>query len=340
MATILTPDYSNFLGSPVIVPVRAGSPAGATFHRVRLRVKLPADVADDSPSASIFEFSTPVSSGGEQVQFDIASAFRAFADSHEYGAGQLNVYPNMSAACTAYDDYMVDGEEHTGTSPSEETTIGPVYCGFLTDMERLQGFRYPATGRYSRKPTSSPELAFIGYTSLQPGPCVSETTPVAPAVIEVAVPAGFPTGNTGIYGIPAPADGYELRFINSLGVHENVFLTGLPIEETNIQTDQYAIARQETLTRFSRRIAIKQNNHEVWHMSSPVLDRPWQQWYIHELLQARWAWLNISQQHASPRYVPVNILPGENVNGRDRQKADLLTVEFDLEFDINGSPLL
>lgn len=332
MATILTPDYSNFIGSPIIVPVQAGSPAGATFHRVRIEVIV-------NGASFPFEFSTPVGSGGEQVEFDIASALRAFADTHQYYAELLNVYPDLSAACVAYDDYMVDGDEHKGANPSEETIIGPLYCGSLTDMERLQKLRYPSTGRYSRKPTSSPELAFIGYASLQPGPCVSETTPLAPSVTEVAVPAGFASGSN-LYGIPAPADGYELRFINSLGVHENVFLTGLPIEETNIQTDQYAIARQETLTRFSRRIAIKQNNHEVWHMSSPVLDRPWQQWYIHELLQARWAWLNLSQQPASPRYVPVNILPGDTAKGRDRQKASPLTVEFDLEFDINGSPLL
>ena len=328
MASISNTDYRIFYDQPVIVTATAVNYSGATFHRLRLEVKV---------NGTPFEFSSPVSSDALTVSFDISSAFRALADSHQYAATTLNVYPVLTAKVTAYSDYMIDGEEHQGVDPSSETTIGPLYAGRLSDMERLAE-TVPA--RYSRKPASSPEICFTGWQHLAPVATGGSLTPVAPAVTEVAVPAGFPTGNTGIYGIPAPADGYELRFINSLGVHENVFLTGLPIEKTNIQTDQYAIARQETLTRFSRRIAIKQNNHEVWHMSSPVLDRPWQQWYIHELLQARWAWLNISQQPASPRYVPVNILPGDNVNGRDRQKASPLTVEFDLEFDINGSPLL
>ena len=275
MATILIPDYSNFIGSPITVPVQAGSPAGATFHRVRLRVKLPADVADDSPLASIFEFSTPVSSGGQSVEFDISSAFRAFAESHEYQPEQLNTYPNMSASITAYDDYMVDGAEHPGTGEST-TTISPLYCGHLTDMERLLGMRYPATGRYSRKPTSSPELAFVGYESLQPGPCVSEVGPVAPAVTAVTVPAGFASGSN-LYGIAAPRDGYELRFINSLGVHENVFLTSLPTTESAIQTDRYVIARQETLDTFSRGTTRKHSNHRSYHLTARPLDREWQQ---------------------------------------------------------------
>ena len=169
MTTILTPDYSNFIGSPIIVPVQAGSPANATFHRARLMVTI-------NGSSTPFDFSTPVSSGGEQVQFNISSALCAFVDSHRYQAETINVYPNLSASCIAYDDYMVDGEDHSGANPSTEKVISPLYVGFLTDMERLQGFRYPATGRYSRKPTSSPELAFIAYTSLQPGPCGSRAS--------------------------------------------------------------------------------------------------------------------------------------------------------------------
>ena len=326
MATILTPDYSNFIGSPITVPVQAGSPDGATFHCVRLVVII-------NSSSSPFEFSTPVSSGGETVRFDISSAFRAFAESHEYTPTTLNAYPNMSAVIKAYDDYMVDGVEHRGTGESI-TTISPLYCGHLTDMERLLSMRYPATGRYSRKPTSSPELAFIGYEFLQPGPCVSEVEPVAPAVTAVTVPSGSVAGSN-IYGIPAPQDGYELRFINSLGVHENVFLTGFPKREVNISTEQYVISRQETLSQFSRGLAVKQNNHETWTLSSGPLDRQWQSWYIHEVLMARWAWLRIGGH-----YIPCHILPEDTIQALDRQKGDVLTVPITVELDIEGSPLM
>ena len=327
MATILTPDYSNFIGSPIIVPVQAGSPAGATFHRVRIMVTI-------NNSGTTFEFSTPVSSGGETVMFDISSAFRAFAESHEYAPALPvgNTYPNMSATITAYDDYMVDGEEHRGTGEST-TTISPLYCGRLTDMERLLGLRYPASGRYSRKPTSSPELAFVGYESLQPGPCVSGTAPIAPAVTAVTVPSGFSAGNN-LYGIPAPRDGYELRFINSLGVHENVFLTGLPKRDVSISTEQFVISRQETLSQFSRGLAVKQNDHETWTLSSGPLDRQWQAWYVHEVLMARWAWLRIGGN-----YIPCNILPEESLTLYDRQKPEVMTVPVVVQLDINGDPI-
>jgi len=327
MATILTPDYSNFIGSPITVPVQAGSPDGATFHRVRIMVTI-------NNSGTSFEFSTPVSSGGETVRFDISSVFRAFAESHQYAPALPvgNTYPNMSAVITAYDDYMVDGEEHRGTGEST-TTISPFYCGHLTDMERLQGFRYPATGRYSRKPTSSPELAFIGYESLQPGPCVSEVGPVAPAVTAVTVSAGFASGSN-LYGIPAPRDGYELRFINSLGVHENVFLASLPTTEAAIQTDRYVIARQETLDTFSRGTTRKHSNHRSYHLTAGPLDREWQQWYIDEVLMARWAWLRIGGN-----YIPCHVLPDETIQALDRQKGGVLTVSITVELDIEGSPI-
>jgi hypothetical protein len=339
MATILTPDYSNFIGSPITVPVQAGSPAGATFHRVRLVVTI-------NSSGTPFEFSTPVSSGGETVRFDISSAFRAFAESHEYTPITLNVYPNMSASITAYDDYMVDGEEHRGTGEST-TTISPLYCGHLTDMERLLGLRYPASGRYSRKPTSSPELAFIDYESLQPGLCVSETTPVAPAVTAVTVPAGS-ASRSNIFGIPAPHDGYELRFINSLGVHENVFLTSLPTTEATIQTDRYVIARQETLDTFSRGTTRKHSNHHRYHLTAGPLDQEWQQWYIDEVLMARWAWIkpvaaansSLFTLHSSLPYIPCHVLPEDTIQALDRQKGGVLTVPITVELDIEGSSAL
>ena len=339
MATILTPDYSNFIGSPITVPVQAGSPAGATFHRVRIMGTI-------NNSGTPFEFSTPVSSGGETVRFDISSAFRAFAESHEYTPTTLNAYPNMSAVIKAYDDYMVDGVEKRGTGEST-ATISPLYCGYLTDMERLLGLRYPASGRYSRKPTSSPELAFIGYTSLQPGSCVSEVGPVAPAVTAVTVPSGSPAGSN-LYGIPAPHDGYELRFINSLGVHENVFLTSLPTTEAAIQTDRYVIARQETLDTFSRGTTSKHSNHRRYRLTAGPLDQEWQQWYIDEVLMARWAWIkpvaaansSLFTLHSSLPYIPCHVLPEDTIQALDRQKGGVLTVPITVEMDIEGSPAL
>lgn len=335
MATITgTPEYSNFFGSPVVVTVTAGNYAGATFHRVRINV---------SVAGTEFVFSSPVSSDALTVSFDISSAFRAVADNHQYQASVLNVYPALTAMCVAYDDYMLDGQEYYGVGASEEISIGPVYAGALSDMERLQGLRYPATGRYSRKPTdSSPEIVYMGYQQLVPASCVTETVPQPPFVNVYDIDEQFVQAHgieLGIYAITPPKNGYELRFINSCGVHENVFVSGLPSKEVSISTEQYVISRQEALTQFSRGLALKQNDRETWHFSSPPLDKAWQSWYVHELLMARWLWLGIPSQ-SSTLYVPCHILPEETTRLFDRQKPDAMTVPFALQLDINGSPIL
>lgn len=322
MATL---ENSRLAGSPIIFTVAAPARAGVTFQRILLDVTVSGDGKEET-----FQFSSPTADGNE-VSFDISSAVRALADSHVPTATDFN-YPAYNIAILAKEEYMIDGEMHQ-SELSNITQSGDIYIGAYTDADRLFN-NLPAV--WSRKPFTSQEICFTGYLYILPGTRRGniEGEWIAPSAQTLTIPEGRHSG-FGIYGIPAPADGYELRFINSLGVHENVFLTGLPIEETNIQTDQYAIARQETLTRFSRRIALKQNDHEVWHMSTPPLDRQWQQWYLHEVLTARWAWLHLGEQ-----YVPVNILPGESVKGRNRQEASPLTVEFDIEFDINGSVVL
>lgn len=323
MASISSTEYRIFFDQPVTVTATAVDYSGATFHRLRLKVKI--------NNASEFEFSSPVSSDALTVRFDISSAFRAVADSHQYSATELNVYPALTAEVTACSDYMKDGKEYPDEGKSPATIIGPLYAGRLTDMERLTG---TTPARYSRKPTSSPEICFTGYQHLAPVATGGSLTPVVPSVTAVTVPSGSVAGSN-IYGIVAPQDGYELRFINSLGVHENVFLTGFPKREVSISTEQFVISRQETLSQFSRGLAVKQNNHETWTLSSGPLDRQWQSWYIHEVLMARWAWLRIGEH-----YIPCHILPEDTIQALDRQKGDVLTVPITVELDIEGSPLM
>ena len=101
----------------------------------------------------------------------------------------------------------------------------------------------------------------------------------------------------------------------------------------NFKNDFYTIARRETLTKFSRGVSVKQNDYETWKMSSGPVDFRWQQWWLHEPLMAKWAWLNVDSQ-----WMPVHIVSEETTVGIDRAKGNLLEVQFTLRFDINGSP--
>ena len=323
---------SKLIGSPVVFEVTAHNlDAGATFHQVRIVL---------TANASVFEFSQPASNG-EKLYFDISSAFRALAEKYEYTAEGVNPIPNGgypsygNAAgdnIKACDDYLLGGVEHRGEQEVTGTLAGPYYQGYLTDRERLlygtNAQELPS--QWSRKPKSaSPEICFIGNPHLHAGAFGNN-----PSVSSTQVIKGMQTiGGHQVYGINQPADGFELRFINSLGVHENVFVTCLRQSEVNIKNDFYTIARLETLKKFSRGVSVKQNDYETWKMSSGPVDRAWQQWWLHEPLMAKWAWLNVDSQ-----WLPVHIVPEETTVGIDRAKGNLLEVQFTLRFDINGSP--
>lgn len=330
MANIGNYDGTKLMGCPIVYPVTAGTYDNAVFQRLRVI----ANITEGDVTKS-FEFSTPVS-GGETVNFDISSALRAVAEQHTYKPETLS-YPSYGHSIDAYDDYLIDGEEyHSGKSTSSG---GEAYVGTLTDRERMlygtDAQELPSV--WSRKPTTSPEICFVGNPHIAPGsfsnsPSVSLTPLDAESKPRVA-PGMQTIDGYQIYGITQPADGFELRFINSLGVHENVFITCLRQTEVNIKNDFHVIARQETVTNFSRGVNVKRNDYEVWRMSSGPLDQAWQQYYLHEVLMAKCAWLNVDDQ-----WLPVHIIPEETVTGIDRASGKLLDVQFSLRFDINGSP--
>lgn len=320
-----------------MVPVQAASPAGnVTFHRVRLKVTVGDGGSVIPASDAEFEFSTPVSNG-DVAWFDISSAFRAFADAYS-PMPTTYTYPHLAANLNACDDYMIDGVSYENMSPSATVQVTGKYLGALTDRERGAGIsnQWSEPARYSRKPTSSPEICFTGAQHLHPAPTVSSQTPQPPSVSTLPVEDGAQTLYDGmnIYGIATPPHGHEIRFINLLGVHENIFVSGLPSKEVNIATDKYVIARQETLTRFSRGLAVKQNDYETWTLSSGPLDEQWASWYIHEFLMARWMWIDINDM-----WVPCHVLPEETTTLVSHAEAKMIEVQFKLQMDINGSPL-
>ena len=313
MAIIGTISGSSFIGCPIVVPVTPGSaPSGATFHRVCLNVTV---------GGFTFGFSSPAEDAA--INFDVSSALRAVTDRYEYSATNLNNYPSLSFVCEAWDEWMVDGQL-SGKQYVFNSSLSGLFAGSLSDRERLAGTLSPT--QFSRKPTSSPEIVFVGMTWLK------GATGNSPSVRQVAI-TDQTAATSEYYPIVAPRDAYEIRFINSMGVHESVHVTCLPADETAIATTRYAISKPETVSDFSRGIAIKQNDRERWKMSTQPIDRQWQQWYLHEFLMAKLAWAKVDGL-----WLPVHILPEETVKGRDRQKAAPMTVEFTIEFDINGSP--
>jgi len=321
MAVTITLNNSRLMGSPIVAEVNVNERAEVVFHRVVLSVAM-----TGGGSSGTFKFSSPVA--GSPLQFDISSAFRAVADKFSPTATALS-YPSYSLSITAREEYMVDGIVRSGDEATLSQT-GDVYMGSYTDLERISG---QAPARWSRKPTSSPQIAFTGKSLIVPGTCSGGGVWAAPSVSTPTVAAGANT-TYNYYGITTPPHGHEIRFINSLGVHENIFVAGLPTRAANITTDQYTIARQETLTQFSRAIAVKYGDRETWTFSSGPLDEAWVSWYIHEFLMARWVWIDINNI-----WIPCHVLPEEQVTLVQHDKTDMLEVMLALKLDINGSPM-
>ena len=327
---------TQFLHSPVVFQAApTGSGINGTFYR--LKVKLYAELVGYINAE--FDFSIPIetkyvngSLTAQNALFDISSALQAVAEKWQPDAPSTlpNSYPEVKYYMTAHEEWMVDGAIYSSDAARfPASSRNTMYMGALTDRERLSS-AIPA--KYGRKPTSSREICFIGSRVIVPGP-----TSGAPSIIHCVAgePSDASVFNTlNYYAIHPPLDGYEIRFINSLGVHENVFVYGLPKKETHITTEQYVIARQETLTQFSRGLAIKKNDYETWHLSSGPIDEEWASWYIHEFLMLRWIWIRINNH-----WTPCHVLPDETTLLNDRINPSRHEVQFKLQLDINGSPL-
>lgn len=316
--TISLLEGSRFGFSPIVYRVEANNVGeNAVFHRIRLKVNV--NVAGYSDAD--FGFSSPVENGGH-ADFDISSALVAAAEVWEPTATP-GAYPAITYTLEAVEDYMLDGvlyEGRNGDVHSGDT----VYMGALSDFERMTGQR-PA--RYSRKPTTSPEVVHEGKTLILPGPVSA-----APAVSSYLIGRDS-IESLNAYAITPPPDSYELRFINSFFVHESVHIIALRTATVKFDTEELVIARQETLTTFSRGLAVKQNDHEQWKMSSGPLDDAWASWFIHEVLMARWAWIKVGTV-----FIPCHIIPEESVPLVDRTKNDLIAIPFTIKLDITGSP--
>ena len=325
MAATGTLSNPRLSGLPVIYTVHTTQYVNVTFQRVVAEVSVSETL---STTSETFRFSVPTT-GGEDIDIDISSAVRAVADEHRYEPTEFS-YPSYQIAIELYEEYLVDGIVHK-VSGQGLTQSGKIYIGTLSDMDRMLG-RRPA--RWTRKPTGSPQLAWTGFRLSVPGAATADGVEWEdPSCQEKTVQPGSDTDRN-TYGVSAPRDSYQLRFINSLGVHEDCYLQGLRTTEVAIDTDRYVIARKETVTDFSRSVVVKKNDREKWKLSTGPVNDEWQQWYLHEVLLSRWAWLLVAG-----RWIPCHIVPEETVTGMDRQKASVLEVVFTVELDINGSPL-
>ena len=345
MATISsTIKGSPLIGSPITIQVTAGSYNNPTFHRVRVGVV----AGIEGGNFVTIEMSSPVNEG-ETIKIDISSALRAVADNYEYTSTPPTYYPYVKYYLMAWDEYMINGVTYESSKdyfpdnchPHDPSTSTPFkgLIGAYRDLERLLAGDTKTTNKFSRKPTTMPEVVCAGETLVRPVDMVVHSGNIEhgqQSVVYNVTSTGTQTiGGVSVYVLPADTlDRYQFRFINGLGCMESVSVKALRTTNVNFNIEQNTVALQETFNQFSRGFAVKQNDYETWKMSAGPLDEAWQEWYLHEFLMARWVWIKIGTL-----WIPCNIIPEETVTGISRENDSLLEVNFSVVLGINGSPL-
>lgn len=347
MATITTQvSGSPMIGNPIVYNVKAGTYANPVFHRVKVAV-----VAEmQGGSYQEIEMSSPANEG-ENVRFDISSALRAIAEQYEYEPDNITSgyiqYPYVQYYLKAWDEYMINGVSQKSDPDyfpdNYESAPFRALLGSYSDMERMLAGDTKQASKFTRKPQTSPEVVRVGDVVLRPeqlaDPVHSLNITRGPrSMVYTITNEGLQTvGNTQVYALPsATQDYYQLRFINSLGVHETIGIRTLRKSESNITTNQYTDARQETFGRMSRGMATKQNDYEIWQMTSGPLDEAWASWFVHELLMTEKAWIKIPTANSSI-WVACHVIADETVETINRQEASMIEVPFKLQMDVRGS---
>lgn len=337
---------SPMIGNPIVYNVKAETYSSPVFHRVKVAVI----AGVQGGNYQRIEMSSPANEG-EDLLFDISSALRAVAEQYEYEADNISggyiQYPYLQYYMEAWDEYMVNG-----VSRKSAVDVFPdggrqsplrALLGAYSDMERLVAGETKQASVFTRKPTTSPEIVRVGDVVLRPEqfaePVHSLNITRGPrSVAYTIVSEGMQTiGNTQVYALPANTpDYYQLRFVNSLGVHETIGIRSLRKVNTGITTKQFTRARRETFGKFSRGISRKQNDRETWPMTSGSLDEAWASWFTHELLMTELAWIKIPTANSSI-WVACQIIADEEVEVIDQEKGAMIEVPFKVQMDINGS---
>ena len=298
------------------------------------------------------------------AQFDISSALQAVASRYEYQYAPPSQYPYIKFRVMAWDEYMLDGDTYdtwddAALLPGIHAATRQYYYyyalqGAFSDMERIMSGGSRELSRFTRKPLTTPEVVFRGSQVLMPatlgdpaGLDCDYADPTTGDFVD-AHPTGYPRtvvytptltgantlGDRTVYAIAKPKDGFEIRFVNGLGCLESIHVRSLRTVSVDIEVEQHAVSRFETFSKFSRGLAVKQAGHEKWQMTSGPQDEAWASWYLHEFLQTQTCWLQVGTV-----WVPCHVLPDETVTLVNRQKADLMEVQFTLQLDITGSPM-
>lgn len=316
--------------------------------------------------AEKYEYSAKQPNGSTSVKYPYVKFFLTAYDDYIYnGSSEQTPEVRWPDAVPIYPKQT----EMTDEEPTPEyvDTFCYAVAGAFSEYERLTaGSTSRGTHKMTRKPATIPEIVFAGSSLVRPAMFdYSLQTDYSTDTDDNQLPDTFvdvhPTNgpkslflSTGsvvgpktlgsgadaidVYVTQKPVNGYEIRFVNSLGCLESVHIKTLRTSQVKIVSDKNVVTAEETFNKPSHLLLAKNDDYETWKMTTGALDMAWAAWYVHEFIMAQKMWIKTILGNTE-RWIPCNVLASEKVNVLDETKKDLLEIQFDLQLDMTGSVL-
>lgn len=337
-------------GSPITFKIRpnyvskklyTGEVVYPSYHLVRLEITCGVSGGD----YEVRKMSKPVlkeSSGADNVvEIDISSELRSFRDSVLYSPVMAS-FPMVRFGVRAYDEYMIDGEVFPKVDSidycMETSKRLSTLFGYFPDVERMKSGGSLPVRRLTRRPTTSPHLAYVGETVAYSPDYSTDQLLEASASLsaptlktETLSAAGLHTvGPFSLYATQG-SNRVCFRFINSYGVIESVSVPAPMQEKFSATKSSYVKTAVETFNSFSRSASFKRNNKETWLFMSDPLTSDWMRWYLHEFFMSEHVWVLLDDE-----WIPCSIDFDDDITFVDHSKQQMPCLNFSVDFDVYG----
>lgn len=356
-----------FAGNPIIFKAKT-SLEDKAFLRIVLVCEVyytPMDATEDGTYTEKYTYLL----GEDKVGvFNIASTLHQFIRRRiEYGMEGGNYLrvddkrTHVSFSVTAKEVYVDGINEIEGDSVTASGFVA--ITGGLTDWElmNLQAFdaeEYLGGGRIlSRKPNGEllvssmpcliPVVSSGGGTILEAksgervvASIKSPEEVWAPSTLQLeldgcisgdVINVSFGNSSCTKYVVPTSSMMRTFYFLNGFGLPETANACMLESLTYKTSSDTYSIPSEIGMRGYGRVLNYAEPSTAEFSMSSGFVPREWAEWWIHEFLQTRMAWI---VERGS--VVPVAIIPDETLKLYDKSKPDMLAVTFKVKYSFRG----
>ncbi len=120
-------------------------------------------------------------------------------------------------------------------------------------------------------------------------------------------------------------------FLNGFGLPESVIAYSLESLNYKIESETYNVPQEIEARGYSRVMNFSEQAESEYGMSSGFVSREWAEWWIHEFLPTRMAWMI-----ENGVVVPVAIEPEKTVKLYDKSKPDMMSITFTVRYSFRG----